>query len=219
MGIFYKNSNGGIMNNSNKRTRGLVRYAMIAAVVLVGILIDTLISSGLPVATAIASILTVSAMCQIFSVKESLFAGFCFGFYSMLRAIIKPNLLQILASAEFWTSFINPVVSVLPRVVMGVVIYFVFKFFDKIFSRSDKLIVNKYFASAISTMAGTITNTVLVLSMMALMKFVTKGLLELNIVATLFGFNFIIEMLVAMVGVPLLTAGLKRAFKRGGIDV
>ncbi|MBO5925444.1 MAG: hypothetical protein IKD20_04560 [Clostridia bacterium] len=205
--------------NSNKRTQGLVRYAMIAAVVLVGILIDTIISASLPVATAIASILTVSAICQIFSLRESIFAGFCFGLYSMIRAIIKPNLLQTLASAEFWTSFINPIVSVLPRVLMGIVIYLVFKAFDKIFSRSDKPIINKYLASALATTSGTITNTVLVLSMMALMKFITQGLLELNIIVTLFSFNFIIELVVAIIGVPLLTWGLRRAFKRGGVQL
>lgn len=74
--------------------------------------------------------------------------GLMFGLFSMYQNLTNPNLLS--------PAFYNPLVSVLPRVLIGVVAYYVYKLLSK---------YNKQAGIALGAAAGSLTNTVGVLSM------------------------------------------------------
>ena len=74
--------------------------------------------------------------------------GLCFGLFSMYQAMTAPTLTSFV--------FLNPIIALIPRVLIGVVSYYTYKFLEKKF---------KKISIAGSAIAGTLTNTVLVLSL------------------------------------------------------
>lgn len=77
--------------------------------------------------------------------------GLIFGVFSIIRAITTPNILSF--------AFINPLVSVLPRVLIGITSYYVYK--------SIKL-KNETLRIGIASIIGSLTNTIGVLGMLYL---------------------------------------------------
>lgn len=78
--------------------------------------------------------------------------GLIFGIFSMIQAAVAPN-----GPSDIW--FTNPLLSVLPRLFIGPVAYFVWKIFQKI------PVVGLIAAGV----AGSLTNTILVLGMIGVM--------------------------------------------------
>lgn len=74
--------------------------------------------------------------------------GLCFGLFSMYQAITAPTITSFV--------FLNPIIALVPRVLIGVVSYYTYKFLENKF---------KKISIAGSAIAGTLTNTVLVLSL------------------------------------------------------
>ncbi|WP_041643946.1 ECF transporter S component [Mahella australiensis] len=86
--------------------------------------------------------------------------GLIFGAFSMLQAVMHPNVLSF--------AFLNPLVAVLPRILIGVVSYYVYRAVLILWPRNDadkRLTVANTVATGIAAAAGTITNTVGVLGM------------------------------------------------------
>jgi uncharacterized membrane protein len=89
--------------------------------------------------------------------------GLIFGIFSMLQAVMRPNVLSF--------AFLNPLVAVLPRVLIGLVSYYVYKAVLMLWPKSNgdkRLTAANTIATGIAAAAGTITNTVGVLGMMYL---------------------------------------------------
>jgi uncharacterized membrane protein len=82
--------------------------------------------------------------------KVGMLIGFIFGAFSMLQAIIAPT--SILSF-----TFVNPLVSILPRVLIGVTTYYCYKWLSK------KL--NQGTATTFAAAVGSFTNTIGVLGM------------------------------------------------------
>lgn len=82
--------------------------------------------------------------------------GAAFGIVSMFHAITRPN--TILAPL-----FMNPLVSVLPRIFIGVMSYYGYVLFKKINKESKKVNVISIFTGGV---IGSLTNTILVLTML-----------------------------------------------------
>ena len=80
------------------------------------------------------------------------FTGLIFGLHSMFRALSNPVGLSI--------AFINPIVSVLPRILIGIFPYFIRKALSKI---------NENMSITVAAFLGSMTNTVLVLGSMYLL--------------------------------------------------
>ena len=74
--------------------------------------------------------------------------GLFFGLFSIYQNIVNPTVVSF--------AFYNPLVSVLPRILIGIVPYYVYKFFSKF---------NETSGIAIGVALGSLTNTVGVLSM------------------------------------------------------
>lgn len=82
--------------------------------------------------------------------------GFLAGACTLSRAIVAP-------AGILDPFFINPLISILPRIFIGIVPYYVYKFFMKIVKSS---VVSSFIAGA----CGAITNTALVMLMLYLLK-------------------------------------------------
>lgn len=78
--------------------------------------------------------------------------GLIFGIFSIIQAITVPNVLSF--------AFINPLVSVLPRVLIGIISYYVYK---GVFIKNEALKIG------IGAAIGSLTNTVGVLGMIYLL--------------------------------------------------
>ncbi len=107
-----------------------------------------------------------------------------------------------------WILFTNPLISVLPRILVGIVAAAVFK-------ALCKTKIKVYFAVIISAAAATLTNTVLVLSSM----YIFGGMIESyakffemfkKIITTIIGLNGGIELAAAVIITPVVFKALKR---------
>ena len=76
--------------------------------------------------------------------------GLIFGLFSMYQNITAPNLTSFI--------FMNPIIAIIPRVLIGVVSYYVYRFIK------NKL-KNKSISIAIAAICGTLTNTIGVLGL------------------------------------------------------
>lgn len=185
----------------NTKSSTITKYALISAIVFIGFAIDTFIFRPiLPFTPAIASIATVLALSLLRTKKEAIVAGFSFGLFSLIRAFILPWSVE-----SFWVSFTNPIISLLPRIFVGLVARLVFDSTLKLFK--------KFSASCIlASIVGVMTNTLGVCLMLFLMKsiFVIDFALW-PFIKDFFSLNWFLETLVSVCVVPLLCAGLKRS--------
>ncbi|KXZ38914.1 Uncharacterized membrane protein [Alkalithermobacter thermoalcaliphilus JW-YL-7 = DSM 7308] len=127
--------------------------------------------------------------------------GLIFGIFSLIRSITTPTPVSFV----FW----NPLVSIVPRILIGLVAYYVY-------TTAKKIIKNETLSVAISAILGTLTNTVGVLSMIYILygtKFVEKlGLDPSSAGKVIFGIgvtNGIPEMIVSALIVTGVVKGLK----------
>jgi len=100
--------------------------------------------------------------------------GLIFGIFSIMQNIMAPNILSF--------AFINPLVSVLPRVLIGLTSYYVYKLN---FTKNDNLKIG------IATVVGSLTNTFGVLTMIYILyaaKFAASKGIDPSIAAkTIYG--------------------------------
>jgi uncharacterized membrane protein len=102
--------------------------------------------------------------------------GLIFGIFSMIQAAVAPS-----SPADVW--FTNPVLAVLPRLFIGPVAYYVWKLLERI----------PVVGLIVAGVAGSLTNTILVLGVIGLMGLlpwavlggivITNGLLEAGVSA------------------------------------
>ncbi len=134
-----------------------------------------------------------------------LFSGLCFGLASLTSAFLRPGLLSPI--------FYNPLVSIVPRLIIPISAYFAFKLVKKLLkNRSDD--ASTFIASTVSALCGVVTNTALVVSMMAAFNFgktfggVTIGKAFL---VSLLGVNFVIELASCALITPIVCTALRLA--------
>lgn len=194
-----------------QKTRSIkvTRLAMIAALVFLGILIDSIVTYGLAVKIAVATIVVVITIAILCSFGEAVFAGFVFGVLSMLRALIMPSIIQAMAINNFWLSFANPIVSVLPRILIGLNVWAAFRVLKGMFGKAKAPFVSKTLPCSLSALVGVVTNTGFVMLAMLVMKYASGSQLALwDFILTYFSINFLIELAVSVCIVPFLASGL-----------
>lgn len=139
--------------------------------------------------------------------------GLIFGVSSIIQALLRPNILSF--------AFVNPLVSVLPRILIGLVSYYSYRLVFELFS-SNKEKGSKWRDSVsigVSAALGTLTNTAGVLGMMYLLfadRIATAmgvGREAVGGVVLAIGLtNGIPEIIIAV----LITVGVIRAVKKAG---
>ena len=94
--------------------------------------------------------------------------------------------------------FINPLISVLPRVFVGIISYFVYKGFKRVFSNSKNRFFKNILPYSLAGIAGVITNTGLVIPMMFLFHYASIA----AVFTTVMLVNFVAEIVCAAILVP-----------------
>ncbi|MBW6472022.1 MAG: ECF transporter S component [Anaerolineaceae bacterium] len=125
--------------------------------------------------------------------------GLIFGIFSMIQAAVAPS-----SPADVW--FTNPVLAVLPRLFIGPVAYYVWKLLERI----------PVFGLIVSGVAGSLTNTILVLGVIGLM-----GLLPWAVLGGIVISNGLLEAGVSAFIVLVVVAAWRRikVGKRQGSDL
>lgn len=135
--------------------------------------------------------------------KYGLALGFAFGFLSFLRASISP----VTVLDPF---FVNPLISVVPRILFGLIAGLVFELL-----RKAKSIYLRWAFVAFSSAVFTIFHSVLVLTMLGLFEGpgigVTFGANYWTLMGTIIATNGVSEAVVAFILVPLLCFALMKA--------
>ncbi len=194
------------MNTTTKRTtdtRNLARAAILCALIIVMTIVPYTgyIYYGLIEITTLHIVVAVGAV--LLGWQYGAVLGFVWGVTCVLRALTNP----------LWAPFVNPLISVVPRVLVGAVGGLVAEGLRKLKIRSGLV-------SGVSAAAATLTNTVLVLSALKLFSTVLTGLpLFGTIYATLIGVNGAIELVAAIILVPAIVAAIKPRELVLGIDI
>jgi uncharacterized membrane protein len=129
-----------------------------------------------------------------------LVVGGLFGIFSLIQGAIAPT-----GPADTW--FVNPLISVLPRLLIGPVAWVVYRGLDS---------VNEQLALVVAGIAGSLTNSVLVLAMIGLM-----GFLPWAAVGTIAVTNGLPEAAIGAIITLAVVAGWKgiRRGRRQGADL
>lgn len=208
------------------------RTIAINAILFAITIVLTVITSAVPipgVSIAFLMLLPVLVAAQVERISTAAFTGFVLGLSSLVCAFIFPNVMSPL--------FYNPLVSVLPRILIGIVSWTVFRYtnvaIDKIVDRKSKKKAYSTltesiplkrkgarrftFVSAFSAMTGVITNTAFVLAMMWLFfrnKVVGEMVINAEFFTALLSLNFVIEIAVCAVLVPPIVYAVKLVLKQ-----
>ncbi|MDR2768200.1 MAG: ECF transporter S component [Treponema sp.] len=135
--------------------------------------------------------------------------GFLFGVFSLIQA-------SIIAVQPADAAFINPLISVLPRLFIGPAAWFVYALFAGKFFRPASAPLRtgglrETVAIAAGALAGSIVNTVLVLSALAIFR-----IIPWQLIAVVASFNGPVEAALAAVLTLAVVLAWKRVPRRGG---
>ncbi|MBO0477791.1 ECF transporter S component [Vagococcus sp. DIV0080] len=190
------------MSRTNSKAYRLTIRGILIAIIMVQSMVPFL--GYIPLfATSLTIIhITVIVAAITLGTKDGMLIGFIWGTLTMIRAWTMPTTpLDTLI-------FTNPVVSVLPRICVGLVAGVVFTL---LYKKTKKF----YMATAVSAALASLTNTVLVLGLMGILYTgpvaeaygtTTSGLMA--VLLTIVGTNGIPEMIAAIIITPLIVKAI-----------
>lgn len=176
----------------HENIRNFVLTAMFSALIIVMTIVPY---TGYITVVGLLEITTLHIVVAIGAIllgwKYGAFLGLVWGVTCFIRAFTNPA----------WIMFTNPLISVLPRIIVGLVVGLVFE-------KLSKTTLDKTVCALIAAIVGTLTNTVLVLSAIYIfggMFESYKAFFELfkTIFATIISLNGGIEIVAAAIIVPL----------------
>ena len=196
------------MNKGIKiKTRDIAIAAIFFSLILIFVLVP--MPTPLGVSMAFVPLIAVILAADVQGFGMGLFAGTAFGVASLCNAFLHPSLLAPI--------FYNPLVSIVPRMVIPITAYFSFKLMKKLLKKRSED-TSTYIASTVSSVVAVITNTSLVLSMMAAFNFgkTFEGtVINAAFFGGLLGVNFVFEIAICAFVAPIVTTGLRIAL---GLD-
>lgn len=164
---------------------------------------------GLPMSLALG-LIPVLVAAQLKGIKVGAAVGLVFGLTSMTLAIIAASSLPIAKVT------INPLVSVLPRVLVGVVCGGVYK----LAARNAVSKPRRVFSSVVATLSGIITNTALYLGMFLAFAYgrtFGETTIDLKwVLATVVALNTVIEVVAFTLIVPATVISIENWQKNNG---
>lgn len=189
---------------SNEKVRRLTLAGMFVAIIIVMTVVPyTGYISYSPLSLSITTLHIPVILASLFlGWKYAAAVGGVWGLTCLVKAFIEPTVANV--------PFQNPLVSVMPRIAVGLVAAAVFALCCK------KIIAPV--SAIIATAAATLTNTVLVLSMLYLFNFFdgfaeTVAAIFEAILSVYISVNGIIELVAAVILVPLLYTVLSKVRK------
>lgn len=151
--------------------------------------------------------ITVIVAAIVLGPKYGSIVGLVWGLGTMIRAFTSPT------SIIDTMVFTNPIVAILPRIIVGVVAGYVYIGLKKHFK-------NRLISMGIAAAAGSITNTVLVLSLMRVMyasvlsqAYATQTDLLNKLLLIIVGTNGVPEMIAAIIIAPAISTSILKANK------
>ncbi|MEG1525507.1 MAG: ECF transporter S component [Clostridia bacterium] len=191
------------MNRKKTDIKKLVQAGVLTALIVVMTVVPYTgyIYYGLIEITTLHIVVAIGAV--MLGWQYGAYLGLVWGVTCMFRALTNP----------LWAPFVNPLISVIPRICVGAVAGWVAAFLRK---KKCK----PYVTASLSAAVSTITNTVLVLSALKLFSAALTGAPLLGtIYATLIGVNGLIELVAAIVIVPAVLAAIQPRELILGIDI
>ena len=199
-------------------TREIAVCAVLLALILVFMLVP--IPTG-TIDIAIIPLLAVFIACQVEGGKIGIFMAFSFGIASLIAAFLRPTVLSPI--------FYNPMVSVIPRIMIGITTYFTYVGMRKatsklLMKKRDKKATKRLsilVSSGVSTAVGIFTNTGLVVAMLALFNFGKAyggNYVGTEFILGLITINFLIELAIALIATPAIVLALRSALRKPQIE-
>ncbi len=184
--------------NGYRKSQVVAINALLCALVLLFIFFP--IKIGI-VSLAVIPIIAVIISAEVLGVFNGALTGLFFGFISLIGNLIQPSVLSF--------AFYNPMVSIVPRILIGVASFYVAKGLFSLFPKLPKI-----FGYAAGAAAGVITNTIGVLGM--ILAFYDGKILQggsaismewvMGIVVT----NSILEIVVCTIVTPPIVLAVKK---------
>lgn len=189
---------------NNSKALLVARYAIMLATIFVATLIDRTVTMGLPIAGATVELLVTFAFCFLYN---SWIDGFLASTFMGLSSFILAFPYGKVASQ-------NPLISIVPRLVVSILAFCVYRLILLITKKIKNKYVCQVMAMVIATFVGLLANTVLYMG--ALSKFTDlyggSFILALQAVAVL---NCLPEYLVSLICVSPLVLGVRHGLKLG----
>ena len=195
-----KSSKGATMK---KYSQKIAYFAAVAALLFVARMLDHALTQFLPVNAAIIT-LAVAFTCLFIrpSFFGSIAVGAIFGVCSLITSVMFPG--------GFTMYFVNPLVSVLPRIIVCVVAYFTYKAITLLIKNT----VGKIVAIAVACALGAVVNTLTVMTMIYLFMIVANSYTPYEqVIGLVLTVNTLFEITIPPVITPLLTLGVRRGLK------
>ena len=162
--------------------------------------------------TAFVLILLVTVAIQVEGLWVGLVCSTAFGVFSFINSFIRPSLMAF--------AFQNPLISILPRIVIAFTTYFSMVGIKKLTKNSKTKYMRKHFPSLVSAIVAVVTNTALVLGFIILgygNTLVGDGSQTITqlITGTILVINFPVEIIANVLFAPMLYSVLIKYAKRG----
>lgn len=187
--------------NGYRKSQVIAINALLCALVLLFVFFP--LSIGV-LSLAIIPIIAIIVSAEIMGIFNGMLTGLFFGIVSLISAFVRPNVLSF--------AFYNPLVSILPRILIGVVAFLVAKAVAKMLPRLPKI-----FSYAAGACFGVITNTVGVLGMILLFyngRMMSGGsAITFPWVMGIVVSNSILEVVVCTLVTPPIVLALTKALK------
>ena len=186
--VSEKNLIGGIMKNMSARTIALL--GVLFALVFVFLMIETFaFSAFFGNFTPAALTLPLAASISVTGKKWRMaVGGTLLGFSSFFLAMIISNVI-----------FLNPFISILPRIFIGVTAYLAFLVTRSIFKNSESKFLSEILPYSVAGAVCVLTNTVLVISMLTVFDYASLA----AVFTTIISINFVAEIIAAVILTPV----------------
>lgn len=159
------------MQNTSKKTLDMVQLALFAAIIVLLAVVPFM--GFIPVGPIRATTLHIPVIIGsiILGPKKGAVLGFLFGLISMLNSTFNPTAASFVFTpfykvGDFGGSPLSLIIAFVPRILVGIVPYYVYRGLKKLFKKTNT--AADVFAMAIAGIAGSLTNTVLVMNLIYL---------------------------------------------------
>lgn len=184
----------------NDKAHFVAFIGVMFALIFVLFLLEGAVLSGLGMTACILSLPVAIALSIYDDWKKSFVGGTILGFVSCLFCLV---------FASMFIFYANPLISVLPRMFIGVTSYWTYFGLSKLFKKSKSVFVRASIPAAIAGVVGSLTNTVLYLLAVNIWAGDVMGSLTaiMNVAVSIY---FPIELAACLVLVPIYVAVLKK---------
>ena len=184
----------------NGKSKTIAFLGVMSAVIFVVLLLETQVFSViLPISPCFLSLPLSISLCIWGGWKKMFIGGTIIGCCSFIMSFMFPQFI----------AFANPLISILPRVLFGIVAFGVYKGVKKITAKSENKFLNSILPDSIAGITGAVVNTVLVVTMLFLFKF--TGIEDA--IAVVLSVNAVTEIVCSAILVPIIAGTIRKYYR------